>query len=254
MMIGCIGILLLIYVGATIFNKFVLEDSSTAHWNAHARYTQAAIQSRLNDEEQRVHVIAPPKMGGAKLNIIYSVGDVPLSKTASSGSSSTLNGSRQGSIGSGIGVPNAFTNLTQQTINTAAAFLTSANTGTSAPNSTPASTATTTTATCQNSQISTITSTGTPVYSSSTTSTIKSSNQTPSSLSHHHLAHHTHQHVQHSNPTIRSSMTKLQHQSGLDLSPLSSAALLSSLKNDVIAEEEDRPETPSINNSLQKND
>lgn len=72
--LGLIGI----YLIATVINKFCYDDASTAHWNAHARFTQAAIQSRLQAEEHRVHVIAPPRMGGAKLNIIYTVGDVPI--------------------------------------------------------------------------------------------------------------------------------------------------------------------------------
>lgn len=90
-MMAAFAALVALYIIAAAFNKFVLEDSSTAHWNAHARFTQAAIQSKLREEEQRVHVIAPPKMGGAKLNIIYTVGDVPLARDpkmrhASSGS------------------------------------------------------------------------------------------------------------------------------------------------------------------------
>lgn len=85
--LGVCATLIAVYCLAAAFNKFVLEDSSTAHWNAHARFTQAAIQERLKEEEMRVHVIAPPKMGGAKLNILYTVGDVPLARDNSNRSS-----------------------------------------------------------------------------------------------------------------------------------------------------------------------
>ena len=37
------------------------------------------MAQRLQQEEHKVHVIAPPRMGGAKLNILYTVGDVPIS-------------------------------------------------------------------------------------------------------------------------------------------------------------------------------
>ncbi|KAH7641665.1 uncharacterized protein LOC124492992 [Dermatophagoides farinae] len=209
MMLGSIGVLLLLYIGAAIFNKFVLEDSSTAHWNAHARYTQAAIHCRLNEEEQRVHVIAPPKMGGAKLNIIYSVGDVPLAKTTSSGSSSTINGgnphSRQGSISSGIGImPNALSNITAQAIQTAAALLgpPSSMTSTIQPSSNPVAT------TC----------------STTTAMTIVSKTATS----------HTNDSLSLTNQAIGAS------------SVVTCGLLPSSLKNDIIAEEDDRPETPSF--------
>lgn len=129
MILGAIFVLIVLYVFATAFNKFVLEDSSTAHWNAHARFTQAAIQSRLREEEQRVHVIAPPKMGGAKLNIIYSVGDVPLSRESSKNS-------RHASSGS-LGVQNVLSNLTQQTVSTAAAALIASTALPSSPSTKP---------------------------------------------------------------------------------------------------------------------
>lgn len=74
---GTLIVLIFLYLIATVINKFCFEDASTAHWNAHARFTQAALQAQLQ-QESRVHVCAPPKMGGAKLNIIYTVGDVPI--------------------------------------------------------------------------------------------------------------------------------------------------------------------------------
>ncbi len=77
--------LVVLYLTATVIHKFCFDDAATAHWNAHARFTQAAIQSRLQQEEHRVHVIAPPRMGGAKLNIIYTVGDVPIPAMAIKG-------------------------------------------------------------------------------------------------------------------------------------------------------------------------
>lgn len=101
LIVGALITLTILYCVATAFNKFVLEDSSTAHWNAHARFTQAAIQERLREEEQRVHVIAPPKMGGAKLNIIYTVGDVPLARDSSARSSCS---GRHASSGSVVGI------------------------------------------------------------------------------------------------------------------------------------------------------
>ena len=70
--------LIVVYLSASIINKFCFDDASTAHWNAHARFTQAALAQRLHQEEHKVHVIAPPRMGGAKLNILYTVGDVPI--------------------------------------------------------------------------------------------------------------------------------------------------------------------------------
>lgn len=71
--------LIVVYLSASIINKFCFDDAATAHWNAHARFTQAALAQRLGQEEHKVHVIAPPRMGGAKLNILYTVGDVPIS-------------------------------------------------------------------------------------------------------------------------------------------------------------------------------
>ena len=123
MWLGCNMLLVVLYILGNAFNKFVLEDSSTAHWNAHARFTQAAIQERLKEEEQRVHVIAPPKMGGAKLNIIYTVGDVPLARDNSGRSSGSgrpsagslgLNSGTTG-VGSNSSLP-ATTNITTSTV------------------------------------------------------------------------------------------------------------------------------------------
>lgn len=81
--VGCVVALLVIYIIATVINKFCFDDPSKAHWNAHARFTAAAQQQRLaqlqaQQQEARIHVCAPPRMGGAKLNIIYTVGDVPI--------------------------------------------------------------------------------------------------------------------------------------------------------------------------------
>ena len=70
--------LIVVYISASIIHKFCFDDAATAHWNAHARFTQAALAARVQQEEHKVHVIAPPKMGGAKLNILYTVGDVPI--------------------------------------------------------------------------------------------------------------------------------------------------------------------------------
>ena len=155
MILGSIFILIVLYVFATAFNKLVLEDSSTAHWNAHARFTQAAIQSRLKEEEQRVHVIAPPKMGGAKLNIIYTVGDVPLARDSSKSSRHPSSGS--------LGVQNALCNLTQQTVSTAAAALITPTALPSSPSSTPVTTTpnTSTTTSPNNSKTSASASTST---------------------------------------------------------------------------------------------
>jgi hypothetical protein len=76
---GSVAGLIVVYISASIINKFCFDDAATAHWNAHARFTQAALAQRLQQEEHKVHVIAPPRMGGAKLNILYTVGDVPIS-------------------------------------------------------------------------------------------------------------------------------------------------------------------------------
>ncbi|KAH9426726.1 hypothetical protein DERP_002826 [Dermatophagoides pteronyssinus] len=246
MMLGSLGILILLYIGATIFNKFVLEDSSTAHWNAHARYTQAAIHCRLNEEEQRVHVIAPPKMGGAKLNIIYSVGDVPLAKTTSSGSSSTINGgnphSRQGSISSQIGImPNALSNITAQAIQTAAALLGQPSSNQSSIN-----------------PIVSTTSSSSSTTSMTTTTTITSTITKPSITSTHYTHHQFHHQtipaikspiiVNKTSQTSDSSLTN-QMTTGTTVSMATCSLLPSSLKDEIIAEEDDRPETPSFHST-----
>ncbi|KPM06573.1 hypothetical protein QR98_0050500 [Sarcoptes scabiei] len=275
MMFGTIGLLILLYIGATIFNKFVLEDSSTAHWNAHARYTQAAIHSRLNDEEQRVHVIAPPKMGGAKLNIIYSVGDVPLVKTASSGSSSTINGnpcgSRQGSVGSGLGLPNALSNLTHQAIHTATALLgnfqqaqqSSTTFSSSSSSNSPLPTTPTLPFGQQQSQSQDLTASQSikiaTTTSATSSSSISSTSTTIKHPSHLHYNHH-HSHQIHSIPSSKLDSSTLSTSMSASSSSTSSLALsssigsnplpLSSLKDEIIAEEEDRPETPSVQNLL----
>ncbi|XP_054166943.1 uncharacterized protein LOC128964375 [Oppia nitens] len=76
--VGSVICLIVVYISASIVNKLCFDDANTAHWNAHARFTQAAMAQRLQQEEHKMHVIAPPRMGGAKLNIFYTVGDVPI--------------------------------------------------------------------------------------------------------------------------------------------------------------------------------
>lgn len=80
LLFGSVLLLVLAYILATAASRMVFDDNSSAHWNAHARFTQAAIQGRLKEEEHAVTTVAPPKMGGAKLNIRYTVGDVPLAQ------------------------------------------------------------------------------------------------------------------------------------------------------------------------------
>lgn len=118
----------------------------TEHWNAHLRFT-----NYRKDEEHAVTTVAPPKMGGAKLNIRYTVGDVPLAQGRNN-SGSGVTGTGAAAAAAATAATTFGTMLAQQTLSAAITASTGSGGGTcsstlSSATSSPVNEATTTTTT-----------------------------------------------------------------------------------------------------------